>query len=243
MNYKHGEYNGYKCVSFEFEGYDATVVFPKNPTRRKKWMFKTEYFKAFPAFQDKMLSRGYYLVNIKNETRWCLESDTDRQARFARFLQKTFGLYKKCVTVGMSCGGMQSLFLAARYPGLVAVQYLDAPVVNYLSCPCAVGDAVYNEKMYNEFVAATGLTVSDLIIRRNNPQDVLECFKRYRIPVILVAGDSDTVVPYHENGKAVEDFYKSHRLPIEVHIKEGCDHHPHSLDDVTPIIDFIEKYY
>ena len=26
-------------------------------------------------------------------------------------------------------------------------------------------------------------------------------------------------------------------------VKPGCDHHPHSLSDPAPVVDFIEKHY
>ena len=62
-------------------------------------------------------------------------------------------------------------------------------------------------------------------------------------PVFLVAGDSDTTVPYEENGALLAEKYKKAGAPITVVIKAGCEHHPHSLDDNTPIIEWAEKLY
>jgi hypothetical protein len=59
----------------------------------------------------------------------------------------------------------------------------------------------------------------------------------------LVAGDSDKIVPYPENGALVDSFFKSHNLEITTIIKPGCDHHPHGLEDNTPLHQFAEKYY
>ena len=39
----------------------------------------------------------------------------------------------------MSCGGLCAINFAAKYPDLVSVLYLDAPVVNLLSCPMGFG--------------------------------------------------------------------------------------------------------
>ena len=63
------------------------------------------------------------------------------------------------------------------------------------------------------------------------------------IPILLVAGDSDGVVPYSENGILVEKYYKENGGNIQVFIKPGCDHHPHGLEDPTPIIEFVEKNF
>lgn len=37
------------------------------------------------------------------------------------------------------------------------------------------------------------------------------------------------------------DYYKKNNLQIEYVLKENCDHHPHSLDDTKPIIEFVKK--
>ena len=62
------------------------------------------------------------------------------------------------------------------------------------------------------------------------------------IPVVLVAGDCDDVVPYEENGALLERFYKQNGGKICVHVKEGCNHHPHGLSDVTVAVNEIERF-
>lgn len=241
MNKVSGEWNGNKSECFVFDGKKATVIFPKNPTKESKWLYKTEYLDAFPSFEIEMLSRGYYVANIENETRWCLESDTNRQIEFAKFLQKEYGLNKKCLPVGMSCGGMQAVYLAAKCPELVAALYLDAPVLNLLSCPCGIGGAVSD--MYEEFKAATGKDIIELINFRNHPIDMVDKIIEHRIPTFLVCGDSDTVVPYAENGYYLAEKYEKTDIPFKKIIKPGCNHHPHGLDNLTELIMFAEKYY
>ena len=53
----------------------------------------------------------------------------------------------------------------------------------------------------------------------------------HKIPIVMVAGDSDGVVPYDENGALLEKYYKQCGLPIDMFIKEGADHHLHSLEN------------
>ena len=45
------------------------------------------------------------------------------------------------------------------------------------------------------------MTLSELICYRNHPIDVADRLIKAKIPVFLVCGDSDTVVPYCENGE------------------------------------------
>ena len=241
MNLSRSEWNRYERLDFSFEGRDAIVILPKNPRKDCKWLLKTEYFGAFPSFELEMLERGYALAHLKSTTRWCPPEDTDARARFCEFLQSEFGFASQCMPVGMSCGGMQAVYLAAKYPHLVAALYLDAPVLNLLSCPCGVG--VASNKLYAEFEKAMGMTASDLINYRNHPIDHVEELLSANLPVMLVCGDSDGVVPYSENGKHLADAYRRAGGICEVILKAGCDHHPHGLDDNAPLLAFAEKYY
>ena len=242
INYSESLWNGFKSLSFEFEGRNAILVFPKEACEGKKWLLKTEYFGAFPNFEIEMLKRGYHLAYLANVTRWMHPSDIDAKAHFADLLSEKFGLNKRCVPVGMSCGGLHAVYFAAKHPSYIAALYLDAPVMNLLSCPYGIGDNA-QPGFIEEFERATGKTISEMINYRNHPIDNAPKLLENNIPVILVAGDSDSVVPYHENGKILYELYKAFGGEIELYLKPGCDHHPHGLEDSTPIISFVEKHY
>ena len=233
-------WNGFRRIDFEFEGREAILVFPDNANQEKNWLLKTEYFDAFPNFEVKMVKRGWHLAYIKNVTRWCLVEDLDLKKRFAEYLSAEYGLYSKCVPVGMSCGGMIAVKFAARYPQLVSALYLDAPVMNLLSCPAALGVATVS--LWEEFAEHTGTTLSELICYREHPIDRMHILLENNIPVMLVYGDSDEVVPYCENGALLEKYYRDNGGIITAIGKAGCGHHPHGLEDNSPIIEFVEKY-
>ena len=239
--YKKDRWNGYDMFVFDLNGRCVKLVCPQNPRSDKKWLLKTEYMDAFPSFEIEMLSRGYYVANIENITRWCKPEDTDARAELCEFLARELGLCEKCVPVGLSCGGMQAVYFAAKYPGYVAALYLDAPVLNLLSCPCYLGIATSN--LYASYFKHMGVTISELLNYRNHPIDVADTIIMERIPTILICGDSDHTVPYEENGKLLAEKYRKTDIPFKVIIKENCDHHPHGLDDLSPIIDFVERYY
>ena len=235
------EARGFGIREFSFDGRDCIIVSPRSPRSDKKWLFKTEYFGAFPSFEIEMLNRGYYLAHMQSTTRWCPQKDTDARAKFCRFMTQSYGLSEKCMPVGMSCGGMQAVYLAAQHPSLVGALYLDAPVMNLLSCPCGLGIAT--GKMYAEFSEAMGMTVSDLLNYRHHPVDYINDLIKERIPVALICGDSDSVVPYVENGAVLAEAYKKTDIPFLEIIKSGCDHHPHGLDNNAPLLEFAKKYY
>ena len=236
MKFEKIEWNGFQGVSFEFSGRVASVVMP--PVSNGKFALKTEYKNAFPNTEIELLRRGWHIAFNENLHRWATEDEIDIKADFVKFVAKEFSLSEKCVPIGMSCGGLYALRLAFKHPELVSALYLDAPVMNFLSCPGAFGKG---QDFYSEFYKATGISKSELINYREHPVDKVHLLLENKIPVILVSGDSDTVVPYDENGIILERYYREHNGEIYVYLKEGADHHPHGLDDVTPIVDLIEK--
>ena len=237
------DWHGYPCQKLEFEGHEAFLVFPK--VRPNGYLaVKTEYWNAFPhAVEIPLLEKGFHLCYIRNDNRWGTDPDLDRKARFVRSLQKECGLKNQCVPVGMSCGGLIAIKFAAKYPDLVRCLYLDAPVVNYMSCPCGFGVGRPLSADNSEILNALGMeSISELLAYREMPLDRLPVLVEKRIPVVMVAGDSDTVVPFCENGVFLQRAYEQAGIDLEVYIKPGCDHHPHGLEEPEPVVKFILRY-
>ena len=244
---KQSEWNGLKRFDFDFEGRETTVVFAEEENRTDKWLLKAEYFDAFPETELALMRQGYNLVYLKNTTRWGHSDDYEKKFALSKFLTREFGFCASCATVGMSCGGLHSVYLAAAHPEMVSVMYLDAPVMNLLSCPAYTGlppsSKEVGESFWNEFYAAKGISRSELICRRDHPIDMAHVLLQHKIPIILVSGDSDKTVPYCENGALLEKYYKENGGEIEVYMKKGGDHHPHGLPDISPVVDFIRRHY
>ena len=92
---KETTWNGFKRLDFLFEDREAILIVPEKANENKNWLFKTEYFEAFPNLELAMLKRGWHVAFIKNDNRWAQDGDIDRKGRFAEFLNKEFGLYEK----------------------------------------------------------------------------------------------------------------------------------------------------
>lgn len=233
-------WNGFECEEFEFEGHYAIIVMPEKKVESPRLLIKTEYFNAFPDTEIALLNRGFYLGFIKNDNRWGTAADIERKARFIKFCAEKYGLAQKCIPVGMSCGGIFAVKLAALYPELVSCIYVDAPVVNYMSCPCGFGKGNSLSQDNSEILNALGLNgIAELLAYRDMPLDYLGRLIENKIPAVLVAGDSDMTVPYCENGAFIKRAYEGSGVDYEEYIKPGCDHHPHGLEDTTPVVEFI----
>ena len=230
------KWNGFKRIDFEFKGRKAIVVLPEE--QNGKWMLKTEYFDAFPDFEIEMIKKGWTLAFVSNITRWCLDEDLDVKKEFADYIIEEYNLCKKCLPVGMSCGGMIAVKFAAKYPEYISALYIDAPVLNLLSCPADLGLA--EGGMYEEFVEATGMTMSELICYREHPIDKIPALIENNIKIVMVYGKADNIVPYCENGAILEKYYKEHGGELIAIGKDGCGHHPHGLENPNDLVKIIE---
>ena len=71
--------------------------------------------------------------------------------------------------------------------------------------------------------------------------DTVAEFAEYDIPLLIIAGDEDLAVPIEQNVYIFRDYYGSIGKTFDLIVKKGIGYHPRSLDDVTPIVEFIEK--
>lgn len=230
----------YTRLDFTFEGRKAVLVQPDPQKANGRWLLKTEYFDAFQDLEEALVKRGFALAYLKNINRWGIDADFDAKKRFAQFLAGEFGLSETCIPIGMSCGGLHAIKQAARYPEMIELLYLDAPVVNLLSCPMGFGaGSEIAVSAVQEMLDALSITRSDLLSYRDHPLDNLPKLIANRIPLVLVWGDSDTIVPFEENGLHVKRAYEQTDIPALYVEKQGCNHHPHGPYDMQPVIDFI----
>ena len=236
-------YDGIYHLEFEFKGKKCIALMNDDKSKRNgKTVFKTEYFGAFPALQNEFVKRGYTLIFIENRNRWGTPSETEDQYEFIGYASRELGISNKVITIGMSCGGMMSIILAAKHPDAIEGLYIDAPVMNYLSCPARMGKAYdVTDSMWEEFEKAWGMTKQELLSFRSQPIDMLDSLVENKIKIYMAYGDSDNTVPYEENGINLEKKYKECGLENLLYIdkKVGVDHHPHGPSD----IDFAIKYF
>lgn len=236
---KNGKWKGFKSVNFVFEGYKAIVVFPKVKNETKKWIYRTEFFGAFPSTDIAMLGEGYHVIALAISNQFGSPSAVSIMKRFVDYVSQKYSLQKRGILFGFSRGGLYALNFAATYSDTVTVLYLDAPVVDIRSWPFGNGKGQGSPVDCDMCLSSFGIScASDYKKILDTTLDKLASVK---MSLILVAGDSDEVVPYDENGALIEQLWQKTSAPLQVILKEGCHHHPHSLDNPQPIVDFLLK--
>ncbi len=128
---------------------------------------------------------------------------------------------------------------ALAYPQYVDKMYLDAPVLDIRSWPAGWGKGIGGRKEWEECKACYCLDESAARSFDRNPLDRVQELAARHIPILIVAGDADDVVPLDENGVPFAEKYAVAGGRIEMIVKRGCGHHPHSLENTEPIVRFL----
>lgn len=238
---KVSDWNGYEKLDFEVDGRAALLVKPKTPAAGKPWIWRTEFFGHEPQGDIALLGAGWHVAYYKVSDMYGAPSSIDLMAKFHDFVTRTYGLNQRTVLEGFSRGGLYAFNFAATHPGKTAALYLDAPVLDIRSWPGGKGKGAGSKGNWEQALKIYDLSEETAPAFKGNPLDRIEPVAKAGIPIIAVCGDADKVVPYLENTAQLEKRYKELGGNIEVILKPGVDHHPHSLKDPKPIVDFLLK--
>jgi pimeloyl-ACP methyl ester carboxylesterase len=235
-----GDYHGFKSHSMMVDGRECIVVEPKVPDERRRWIWRMEFFDHRPMADLALLERGYHLAYMNVGNTFGSPKATEHLNKFYQTATRDFKLSRRVVLEGFSRGGLYAYNFAAKYPGRVAAIYGDAPVCDFKSWPGGKGKGPGSKDDWTSLLTCYEFADEKTAMEyKLNPVDNLAAIAKARIPIIHVIGGADEVVPVSENSDIVESRYKALGGLIQVIRKPGGLHHPHSLDDPTPIVDFI----
>lgn len=188
------------------------------------------------------LENGFHIAYCDVADLYGASAATRRWDKFYKRLVKA-GFNRKAVLEGMSRGGLIVYNWAMANPDKVLCTYADAPVMSLTSWPAGLGVGVGSDSDTERMMQVYGFDTVDKLKAYGSKHiaEVAEVVARVKIPVMHVVGDADDVVPYIENTKPFEDAMARLGRPITVIHKPGVGHHPHSLSNPAPIVDFILK--
>ncbi len=224
---------------FKFDGVQAIVVVPKRAADGNPWVWRARFFGHEPQVDVALLKRGYHLAYVDVSGLYGAPKAVERWDRFHAYLVENHGFNQRVVLEGFSRGGLIVYNWASANPHKVMCIYADAPVVDFKSWPGGLGLGNGDPDRYLELLDAYELSAAEALDYRNNPIDNLRPLADAAIPILHVVGDADEIVPVSENSGVLSFRYSEYGGSIRVIHKKGVGHHPHSLRDPTPIVDFI----
>lgn len=237
------DWNGYAREDFKLDQYDCILVIPSEVYPGAPWVWRAEFFGAFDYVDKELLKRGWHIAYIRISDMYGCPEAIDVMEQFYEYMTKEAGLSKKVDLFGFSRGGLYSVNYAVRNPDTISTLYLDAPVLDVTSWPGGYGSADRCEKEWKECKEVYKLTDETALMFKQNPIDKMDQLLDSKIKIMLVAGAADSDVPYAENGKRLAEYYMGNGGDLRVILKPECAHHPHSLEDPTPVVEYIMKNF
>lgn len=238
---KASEWKGHPRFDFTVADRPVTVVAPEKPAEGRPWLWRGEFFGAFATVDEALLNQGWHVVYMNCSDTFGSPDTMRRWAELYGLLTQKFELSHRPVLLGMSRGGLYVYNWAAAHPNEVGLIYGDAPVCDVKSWPGGKGKGQGSPHDWELFKQIYGLSERQALEWKLNPIDILAPIARARIPIIHVIGDADEAVPWDENTGVLKQRYEALGGHVELIVKHGVGHHPHSLTDPTPIVDYILK--
>ncbi len=236
---KASSFYGYRQLDFTMEdGWHCIVVRPFVAAVGHPYAWRGEFFGHEPQTDIALLQRGFHVVYVETQNMYGSPAAMKIWEKFHTLLANA-GLDGKITLIGMSRGGLYCYNWAALHPEMVSVLYGDAPVCDFKSWPGGKRNGETKDEWAGLLKAYGFKDEAEAFAYKKNPVDNLEPLAKAGIPIIQVVGQDDTTVPVQENTDLVEKRYKELGGTIEVIRKPGADHHPHSLPNPEPIVDFI----
>jgi pimeloyl-ACP methyl ester carboxylesterase len=229
------EWNGYRRLDFVVAGRPCLLVLPKAPAPGHPWIWRTEFFGHEPQADVALLARGWSVGYMNAQDMYGSPRALALFDQYYAIVVTRHGLANRTVLEGFSRGGLYAFNYAVEHPERVAALYLDAPVLDIHSWP----ERNRTSKEWRECLEAYGLTEKTAHAFKGSPLDRVEPVARAGIPIICVCGDADESVPFEQNTAVLERRYRALGGTIKVIVKPGGHHHPHSLKDPAPIVDFL----
>jgi len=207
---------------FSVAGNPAFIIEPDKRAVGSPWVWYAPTLGNLPnqghAFYIRQfLNQGIAVAGYhQGEVRGGPES-SEKFSAFYREVCKR-GYSDKPILLGQSRGGLMMLCWAFRNPENVGAFVGIYPVCNLASWPL--------RQMKQATLDDYGMTEAEILtnLTKLNPPENLQQLAKAQVPIFLLYGDDDKVVPHNENSLLIEDTYKRLGGSVEVKVVPGAGH-------------------
>lgn len=237
---KEFNFHGYKGYEYNNNGVTYYIVEPHHTAVGNPWIWRARFWGHEPQVDIDLLEQGFHLTYCDVAELFGSPKAVERWDEFYTLAVEA-GLNEKAVLEGMSRGGLIIYNWAAKNPKKVACIYGDAPVMDIKSWPLNWGDCLAeNKRSMNLLFKAYGFAdMEEALAWKKNPLNHARKLAKAKIPMIHVVGDIDEGVPVAENTALFEQGVAKYGHKVHVIHKPNVGHHPHSLNNPEPIVNYI----
>lgn len=228
------DFHGFKEIDFALpsDGSKCRIVSPKKAAQGNPWIWRARFWGHEPDFDVAMLKQGYHLAYCDVTEYWGAPIAVERWDTFYALTQK-IGLGPKPVLEGMSRGGAYVLNWAKANPTRVTAIYADNPLLDLRAFPSNTPET---RAMRKQMLNCYGITEAELPKFTGSPIDGLDALAKARVPIFLVLGAKDEVVPIAQHADVLESRYEALGGQVRRWVKPDSGHHPHGLHPVAPLV-------
>ena len=234
-------YYGFQGYDFTFRNRNAKVVIPKQAAPGNPWIWRARFWGHEPQTEIALLERGFHVVYCDVAELFGNDEAISIWNDYYQLLTRA-GLSKKGTMEGMSRGAVYVLNWAAVSPGKVNAVYIDNPVLDLKSWPCGLGKRSVGAEEFEAFKNDYHLKTTEEVKNfKGSPIDKVDKIVKGHYPILILCADADEAALPDENTIPFEQKMKERKGNLTVIHKPGFGHHPHSLPNPQPIVDFILK--
>lgn len=224
--------------TFDIQGNKAFVYAAPKPGQDKPWLWYAPTLKGVSLVQRKLYFESFLNagISIAGFDLGEVRGSPTSTAKFTLFYDEMIrrGYSAKPILLGQSRGGMMMLTWAVAHPDKVTAFVGIYPVCNLASWPLKNSKA----ETLADFAMPEGELVASL--NRYNPVDNLQGLLANKVPMFIVHGDSDVVVPYDENSRLLKERYEAGGGTITVKVIPGEGHKVSpSFFECPELVDFV----
>jgi len=229
-------FRGFHGVKFQLPQTNAAcrIYSPHGTARGAPWILRARFFGHQPALDIALLERGFHLAYCDVSNLYGAPEAVDRYSELHTLLTAG-GFARRAVLEGMSRGGLPIIHWAIAHPQHVASLYGDNPVVDIRSWPGG-NSGKRSTPDWRRCLEAYGLDEAKAASKQPVSTKLLRPLAAADVPLLLVLGLADEVVPAAENGLLLAERYAAAGGEVEVWQKPGVGHHPHGLHPVDPLL-------
>jgi hypothetical protein len=206
---------------FEIQGHQALLYAAPKPATGKPWVWYAPTIKGLSLVQRRVYFEGLLRAGISvagfdlGEVRGSPASTALFTLFYDEMVQR--GWSPKPILLGQSRGGLMMLAWAMRHPDKTRAFVGIYPVCNLENWP-----------MKNKQVTLADYKLTESELRAKftefNPLDNLKGLLANKVPMFVVHGDADAVVPYEDNTRLLKERYEAGGGSITVKLIAGEGH-------------------
>ena len=224
--------------TFEIDGHKAFVYAAPKPAQGKPWLWYAPTLNGVSLVQRKLYfeSLMHAGISIAGFDLGEVRGAPGSTAKFTLFYDDMVkrGWSPKPILLGQSRGGLMMLAWGVRNPDKVRAFVGIYPVSNLASWP------LKNSKAAT--LADFAMPEAELVekLSQFNPVDNLQGLLANKVPMFVVHGDSDVVVPFDDNTRLLQERYQAGGGSITVKIIPGEGHKVSpSFFECQELVDFV----